>query len=580
MNRSVSRVIAGLGVILATAAFAPVASASISPSLTLTQSGTAAGSIANMGLDLKFNPSSGDSPKDLTVTLPPGLLANASIDGGACLKMTPTAPVPACQVGSGTATASGLSLVPVTGNVTFDLVAPPKPSDLAGIAMFFTLPLLGTSELGSPADVSVRPSGSAAGVGLDMTFTNIPETYAGLPISVDELDTTFTALRLPAGCPSPPANVTVSGDSYGDGTTKSVSAPLAVTNCAALPYAPKFSVSATKDKTDGGVQVVTDITQKADEATSRSVALALPPSVLTPNVEAVLSGGLLCSSPTYATCKPIGSASATSPLYPKTLTGTAYLTGSFTSPAITITFPAPFALTLNGAVDLATNTTTFKQLPDIPLTDLKVTLAGGPDAVFATTCSASSGTVTSTLTDQSGDRTVVAPAPFTVSNYSASTCVAPPGQGSQAGSTGGASKVGSPKLEAALRGLARGRPTLGLVLIAGRNAPKLSAFAVALPAGLSFFRERVHRRLRLQDISISGAKAKSLVLRRGVLVVTLRRPTAGLAIRVGPRAIEETAALKRKVRRRRIKSLLLTVAVRDARGKITDLTARITRLAR
>ncbi len=110
--------------------------------------------------------------------------------------------------------------------------------------------------------------------------------------------------------------------------------------------------------------------------------------------------------PTLAGCKPIGSASATSPLYPRPLTGKAYLTGSPTAPAITIAFPAPFALTLNGAVDLATNTTTFNDLPDIPLTDLKVTLAGGPDAVFVTDCKTPSGTASSTLTTQNGDRTV------------------------------------------------------------------------------------------------------------------------------------------------------------------------------
>lgn len=63
-------------------------------------------------------------------------------------------------------------------------------------------------------------------------------------------------------------------------------------------------------------------------------------------------------------------------------------------------FPAPFALTLSGRVDLAKNTTTFTNLPDIPLTDLKVTLAGGPNAVFATPCVTPSGIGTATLTSE------------------------------------------------------------------------------------------------------------------------------------------------------------------------------------
>jgi hypothetical protein len=577
VNRSVARVIAGLGVMLAAVAFAPVASASISPSMALSQSTTAAGASADIGIDVSFSPSSGDSPKDLTVVLPAGLLANAAIDGGACLSNTSTTPVAACQVGTGTVTAAGLGILPITGTLAFDLVAPPKPGDLAGVAAFLTL-LGNTSELGSPADVTVRPPGSADGVGLDMAFTDVPNTYDGLPISVDQLDTSFNGMRMPDSCPSTPASVTVSGDSYGDPTVRTATAPLTVTNCSALPYAPKFSVSATKDSSDGGVAVVTDITAQADEATSRNVALTLPPSVLTPNVEAVLSGGLLCSSATLSSCKPVGSASATSPLYPKTLTGTAYLTGTFTSPAITIAFPAPFALTLNGAVDLATNTTTFKQLPDIPLTDLKVALAGGPDAVFATTCNAPGGTASSTLTDQNGDRTVTVPAAFQIANYDAATCAPPPGQGSTPGSP--SVKPGRPKLEAALSGLARGKPTLGFLLTAGTHAPKLAAFAVALPAGLTFVRHSVHHRLRLEGVTISGANARSVVLKRGVLVVTLRQAAAGVTVKVTSKGIKESAALKRDVRRRRTKSVLLTVAVRDAKGEITDLTARITHLTR
>jgi hypothetical protein len=161
------------------------ASASITPALTLNQSaGTAAGSTVNLGVDLTFAPSGSDSPRDMTLVLPAGLLANASIDGGACLKSA--TPAAACQVGSGTVSASDIVLgvavpLPHPLPVTFDLVAPPKPGDLAGL----TLMVLG-SPLGGPADVTVRPSGDPAGVGLDIAFTNIPDTYLGLPIAVDQ----------------------------------------------------------------------------------------------------------------------------------------------------------------------------------------------------------------------------------------------------------------------------------------------------------------------------------------------------------------------------------------------------------
>ncbi len=583
MNRLTRGLVVALAMLAAPAAFAPAASASIAPTVTLDQSaGTAAGSTVALGMDVKFAPTSSDSPKDLTVSLPAGLLANASIDGGACLEMNPTAPVAACQVGSGTVNAEVTELgvplpVPVQGQVTFDLVAPPKPGDLAGVALFLTL-LGSTSELGSPADVTVRPSSDPAGVGLNMAFSNIPDTYMGLSISVDELDATFSGLRMPASCPSTPANVTVSGNSYDDATTRSASAPLHVTACSSLPYAPRFSAAAAKDSTDGGVQVVTDIEQNAGEATSRTVALSLPSSVLTPNVEAVLSGGILCSDPTLASCKTIGSASATSPLYPKTLSGKTYLTGSFTAPAITIAFPAPFALTLSGTVNLAANTTTFKQLPDVPLTDLQVTLAGGPDAVFATTCTTPTGTASSTLTSQNGDRTITVPTRLTVSNYHQSTCAPPPGQGQPTGSGKSGSRATRPRLEAFLSGLRRGKPTLGLIVAAGTNAPKLRSLTIAPPAGLSFVRHRVHRRLRIEGVSIAHAKIRGLALRHGRLVVTLRSPALGVILKLGPKGLNESGKLRRNVRRRRIRSLKLSVVVRDATGKTTDLTARIKHL--
>src|SRR5437763_2636194 len=140
MVRSIARRVA-LGAVVAmaaAAAMAPAASASITPSLTLDQSGgTAAGSTVNLGMDLKFAPSGSDSPKDLTLSLPAGLLADASIDGGACLHTS--TPMAACQVGTGTATAApvvlGIPGLPISLPITFDLVAPPTPSDLAGLAI-------------------------------------------------------------------------------------------------------------------------------------------------------------------------------------------------------------------------------------------------------------------------------------------------------------------------------------------------------------------------------------------------------------------------------------------------------------
>src|ERR1700727_2725387 len=83
-------------------ALAPAAGAAITPSISLDQSaGKTAGSTADLGVDLQFTPTGGDSPQHKKLNVPPGPPANASIDQGACLK-TADLNDSACQVGSGT----------------------------------------------------------------------------------------------------------------------------------------------------------------------------------------------------------------------------------------------------------------------------------------------------------------------------------------------------------------------------------------------------------------------------------------------------------------------------------------------
>ena len=582
------RVGAALAAVIAVAVLAPAASAAIAPAVTLTQTANAAGASSDVSLDLTFAPTGTDSPKDLTVALPPGLLADASIDGGACLSATSA--VAACQIGSGTvnATLDALSILgplnaPLSLPVSFYLVAPPSPADLAGV---LTVANPGTplaSNLGSPADVIVRSSGDPAGVGLTERFANLPDTVSqsgvSVPISVTELKSTFTGLRLPTNCGA--STVNVSADSYADATSRSTSAPLIVTGCAALPFAPAFHVSATRDAADSGTQVVTDITQKPGEAASRNVTLTLPPSVLAPNAAAVLSNGLLCTDPTFATCKTIGSASSTSPLYPRTLTGSDYLTGSLTAPAITIRFPPPFALTIQGAVALATGTTAFTNLPDIPLTDLKVTLAGGPTAAFAATCNPASGTATSALLTQNGDRSVTSAAPFTVAN-----CTTPAGGsggggggGNGAGTGSGGGAPGRPTLSGgSLTGIGHGRPTLRFTAVAGRGAAKLAVLTISLPRGLAVATHRHGRRVQINGVALAGASAKSLAVSRGHLVIRLRRSASRVSVTLRPAALHESAALRHRALAHRVRRATLGVSVTDAGRHTTRLTLVIRRI--
>ena len=86
---------------------------------------------------------------------------------------------------------------------------------------------------------------------------------------------TFTDLRLPSSCPSPGANVTMTAVSQ-SGVSVTATAPLTVTGCSGLPYAPTLAVSEAKDAKDPGATLGLDITQAANEAASKTIMLKLP----------------------------------------------------------------------------------------------------------------------------------------------------------------------------------------------------------------------------------------------------------------------------------------------------------------
>ncbi len=520
----------GALMVVATAVFAQAAQASTTPSISLDQSaGTQAGATQNLGMDLKFSDSAGDSPDVMTINLPPGLLANAAIDGGQCLKVADLSDTN-CQVGTGVVTADAADLVPIPTDVTFDLVPPPNPGDLAGLAVNSA-----TGQIGQTADIKVRPSGDPNGVGITINFV-LPNNLFGVPIMITEINSTFDGLRYPTTCPSTPQNVGISVDSYNDTTVKQVSAPLNVTGCSALPYAPKLSVSATKDSADRIVAITTGVTQAADESPTKDLALSFPGTTLGVNLAAVK---LLCVNLTAGNCSPVGTATATSPLYPDPLTANAYLTGTALGPDLTLVFPAPFPLTLTGTVALTTKTATFSGLPDIPLTSLKLVLNGGADGMFLTNCNPGSGTATGSATDQNGDHTANASVAYTISGCAASSGGSgTSGSGTTTVNAGGVNAGGSgssstPTVTSpALANLKSGRLALSMRISVHKHAPKLTQVSLKLTPGISFVSHRVGKHTKITGVSLSGAQIKSLSISGGRLVIRLRHAASSFRLKL------------------------------------------------
>ena len=535
------RALVGLVAVAAALATLPAAaSAVITPSLTLDQSaGTTAGSSTTIGFNATFSPNPAtDSVKDLSLALPPGLLANEAINGGECLGSS--TPSSVCQVGSGTVTLAG-SPTPVT----LYLVKPPQPGDVGGLDLVVDT---------SPATPEGVADVTLGATGLNVSFSNLPSP------GISGMSVKLANLRLPTSCPSPSANVTLTADSQQSATPVDTTAPLAVTGCNTMPYAPKLTASITKDKHGNGATLVFGVTQAANEAASKSIVLKLPKG-LSPNAVAVAA----CLTGTGPGCT-VGTAKATSPLVPSPALakGTVTLSGTLGAPTLTIAFPAPFAITLTGTINLASSSVTFASVPDVPLTSLTQTITG-PNGQKAFTTDCKPANVTGTFTGQNG----------TVKRVNTTvTFVGCP----------------SPTASGSTSGLASGHPKLKFAVAHGKGGPNITTVAVGVAAGLKFSHAAIvsHKTCTtkgkkkkcttttlIKGLGISGAQAKSVTIKGGKLVITLTKPAGRITVIAAGPLVSETKALQTKIKKHRVKSLNFSFTITDAKKVATPVSLNL-----
>ena len=149
-----------------------------------------------------------------------------------------------------------------------------------------------------------------------------------------------------------------------------------------------------------------------------------------------------------------------------------------------------------------------------------MTLNGGTEGLFLSTCAAPAGTATATLTSQNGDKTASVPGKFTVAGCPGTSGAGSsgaggsggPGSGGTAGRNGSSAAgvtVGRTNLSRGrFSGLRAGHPALTFKIRTAKGAAKLRALTVELPAGLRF----VARHHRVAGVSAEGARIKSLSL--------------------------------------------------------------------
>jgi hypothetical protein len=361
-----------LALVLLLAAPASAQAAFDVSSFSVSPSSLQAGSHPDVAVAIGFSGS--EHVRDLTVSLPPGLVGNpnaaprcaaAKFQSDACAANT--------RVGT-TSVDSTLLGVPTTaaGDVYNLQPGAGEPARLGVIVR----PPLGADKIFLITHVALRPSDG----GLDSVITGIPSTVSvlGIPQEITITGMNLTLLGRPGGASAEPfmtmptgcgpATADLAATSANNTAVRKPAAPFTPTGCDKLPFQPQFSGTISTGRTPS---LTTVITGPAGNANTASAAVTLPKGVSV----ALDVAKNMCTLDQQAAgpCPDIshvGTALADSPLLPP-LTGPvslAQLPGQLL-PGIRVDVSGAVSLSLTGAATLGDNglRTQFSGIPDVPL---------------------------------------------------------------------------------------------------------------------------------------------------------------------------------------------------------------------
>jgi hypothetical protein len=335
-----------------------------------------------------------DGEQDLAgvqVTLPPGLvglLSEVSLCG------EPQAQEGSCGEGSliGTTTvAAGAGPHPYweTGRVYLT-----GPYHGAPFGLSVVVPAkAGPFNLGDVvvrASITINPETTAVTV----TSPSLPQIVDGVPLRVRTVNVLVNKPGFivdPTNCEQLSVSSTVTGS---QGAKVSLSRPFAVEGCKSLAFKPVFSASTAgkASKADGASLDVKVSYPKGSEANIRSVKTSLPlqlPSRLTTLQKACVAAVFEANPASCPAESAVGVARAVSPILPVELKGPAYLVshGNEKFPNLVIVLQGDgVRVNLVGDTDIkhGITTTTFKSVPDDPVSSFEVFLPEGKFSILGT----------------------------------------------------------------------------------------------------------------------------------------------------------------------------------------------------
>ena len=349
-------------------------------SFTVTPSGLVAGSHPNVAVAIGFAPyDSGnppERPRDLTISLPPGLVGNPNA-AGRCTQAQFQADN--CAAATKVGTTSVRTTIPLLlgSSITADgdvynLV--PGASEPARLGVVVRPPL-GADKVFIVSPVALRSSDG----GLDSIITNLPQKV-GIPLLGQQdmwLESmSLTLLGNPPGGPATPfmtlptscgpATATLAARSASGTPASRAAPPFTPTGCDQLAFKPEIAATIAAGRTPS---LRTVITGPPGNANTARAAVTLPAGISV-NLDALQRACSLtqqAAGPCPESAR-VGRAVARSPLLPD-LTGPVFLAAQAGQPlpGIRVDLSGVVSLSLTGTVGGNPLRTEFAGIPDVPL---------------------------------------------------------------------------------------------------------------------------------------------------------------------------------------------------------------------